>query len=141
VFLVLLCSHARDTQCKRAPQVTTITLLHDRYLVSLQDKEERWLGYAADKKVSLQKETLPMAIQGICRSCLGDVFEGAEEVEGLADCYHKCWREIEVREDDREEGEGIKDACTPTTISSCSAVVIHITSLFPRSVLYMVLQK
>jgi len=109
--------------------------------VSLQDKEERWLGYAADKKVSLQKETLPMAIQGICRSCLGDVFEGAEEVEGLADCYHKCWREIEVREDDREEGEGIKDACTPTTISSCSAVVIHITSLFPRSVLYMVLQK
>jgi len=70
----------------------------------LQDKEERWLGYAADQKVSLLKETFPMTIWGVCRSCLGDVFEGAEEVERLADCYHKCWREMEVREDDREEG-------------------------------------
>jgi len=32
------------------------------------------------------------------------VFEGAEKVERLADCYQKCWKEMEVREDDREEG-------------------------------------
>ena len=48
------------------------------------------------------KETFPMTIRGICRSCLGDVFEGTEEVEKLADCYHKCWREMEVRRKGRE---------------------------------------
>ena len=74
------------------------------YHVSLQETEKRWLGYAADQKLSLLNETFQMSIQGICRSCLGDVFEGAEEVERLADCYQKCWKEMEVREDDREEG-------------------------------------
>ena len=37
-----------------------------------------------------------MTIKGIARSCLGDVFEGREEVDKLADCYHKCWTEMEV---------------------------------------------
>ena len=38
-----------------------------------------------------------MTIWGICRSCLGDVFEEAGEVERLAVCYQKCWKEMEVR--------------------------------------------
>ena len=63
-----------------------------------QETQDRWSGFAADQKVSIVKETFPMTIRGICRSCLGDVFEGAEEVEKLADCYYKCWGEMEVRE-------------------------------------------
>ena len=62
-----------------------------------QETEDRWSGFAADEKVHIVKEAFPMTIRGICRSCLGDVFEGTEEVEKLADCYHKCWREMEVR--------------------------------------------
>lgn len=67
-----------------------------------QEMEECWSGYAADQRVHIVKETFPMTIRGICRSCLGDVFEGTEEVEKLADCYHKCWREMEVRRKVRE---------------------------------------
>ena len=99
------------------------------------------MGYAADQKVRLLKETFPMTIWGICRSCLGDVFEGAEEVERLTDCNHKCWREMEVREDDREEGGRGRKNQSYVYTSSRHATITHITSIFPRSVLYMVLQK
>ena len=37
-----------------------------------------------------------MTIKGIARSCLGDVFESGEELNRLAESYHKCWSEIEV---------------------------------------------
>ena len=37
-----------------------------------------------------------MAIKGITRCCLGDVFESNEEVDALAENYHTCWREMEV---------------------------------------------
>ena len=38
-----------------------------------------------------------MTIKGIARSCLGDVFENREEVDKLAETYHKCWSEMEVK--------------------------------------------
>ena len=37
-----------------------------------------------------------MAIKGIARSCLGDVFESDEELDKLTHSYHKCWNEMEV---------------------------------------------
>ena len=37
-----------------------------------------------------------MTIKGITRSCLGDVFERGDELDKLADSYHKCWSEMEV---------------------------------------------
>ena len=38
-----------------------------------------------------------MTIKGIARSCFGDVFESQEELDRLAECYHKCWLEMEVK--------------------------------------------
>ena len=37
-----------------------------------------------------------MAIKGIARSCLGDVFESHDELDKLTESYHKCWSEMEV---------------------------------------------
>ena len=42
------------------------------------------------------QEVFPMTIKGIARSCLGDVFESKDELEKLAESYHKCWRTMEV---------------------------------------------
>ena len=64
--------------------------------LSLQEKEAEWLKFTADQPVSLLKEVFRMTITGIIRSCLGDVFESREEVDKLADCYHKIWTEQEV---------------------------------------------
>ena len=63
----------------------------------LQETEDQWLNYTADQPVSLLKEVFPMTIKGIARSCLGDVFESREEVDKLAESYHKCWSEMEVK--------------------------------------------
>ena len=79
-----------------------LQLYFPHFVKIAQETEECWSGYAADQRVRIVKETFPMTIRGICRSCLGDVFEGTEEVEKLADCYHKCWREMEVRRKGRE---------------------------------------
>ena len=64
---------------------------------SIQETEARWLAYSSDQPVSLMKEVFPMTIKGIAYSCLGDVFRSHEELEELAESYHKCWSEMEVR--------------------------------------------
>ena len=62
-----------------------------------QETEAQWLNFSSVQPISLLLEVFPMTIKGIARSCLGDVFENREEVDKLAETYHKCWSEMEVK--------------------------------------------
>ena len=61
-----------------------------------KETEAQLLNFSSNQPVSLLKEVFPMTIKGIACSCLGDVFESREELDRLAESYHKCWSEVEV---------------------------------------------
>lgn len=58
------------------------------FLHIADEKAEGWSQLPPDQPCCLQDEFFPMTIKGIARTCLGDVFEGEEEVKHIATAYH-----------------------------------------------------
>ena len=54
---------------------------------------EEWSSLSPDLPQSLQELLFPMTIKGIARTCLGDVFEGQEDVKEVAKAYHQVSNE------------------------------------------------
>ena len=50
---------------------------------------EAWSSLLPDQPQSLQDLFFPMTIKGIARTCLGNVFDGQEEVQEVARAYHQ----------------------------------------------------
>ncbi len=61
-----------------------------------QETETLWENLSSTEEVLIRKHAFPIAIKGITRSCLGDIFENDDELRRLTDAYHICWRTMEV---------------------------------------------
>ena len=61
-----------------------------------QETEAVWENLSATEEVLIRLHAFPIAIKGITRSCLGDIFEDENELQTLTEAYHTCWRTMEV---------------------------------------------
>ncbi|XP_064390631.1 cytochrome P450 20A1-like [Halichondria panicea] len=59
------------------------------------ETEVVWENLSSTEEVLIRKHAFPIAIKGITRSCLGDIFENDDELRRLTDAYHICWRTME----------------------------------------------
>ncbi len=73
------------------PHTLTHTHTHTQ-----QETETLWENLSSTEEVLIRKHAFPIAIKGITRSCLGDIFENDDELRRLTDAYHIYWRTMEV---------------------------------------------